>query len=66
MPRGLKVCLLLAENPYGMRGSKVRIGLVSVAMLFALLPLATAGSPALADGRRQPSRGKRPPTRTSC
>ena len=50
MPRGLKVCLLSAENPLGMRGSKVRIGLVSVAMLFALLPLATAGSPALADG----------------
>ena len=50
MPPGLKVCLLPAENPFGMRGSKVRIGLVSVAMLFALLPLATAGSPALADG----------------
>ena len=34
-----------------MRGCKARIGLVSVAMLCALLPLATAGSPALADGR---------------
>jgi arylsulfatase A-like enzyme len=33
-----------------MRGSNARIGLVSVAMLSALLPLATAGSPALAGG----------------
>ncbi|MGZ5297566.1 MAG: sulfatase-like hydrolase/transferase, partial [Actinomycetota bacterium] len=33
-----------------MRGSKARIGLVSVAMVCALLPLATAGSPALASG----------------
>jgi arylsulfatase A-like enzyme len=47
---GLKVLLGPAENPYGMRGSKVRIGLVSVAMLFALLPVATAGAPALASG----------------
>ena len=38
------------RRPYGMRGSKGRIGLVSVAMLCALLPLATAGSPALASG----------------
>jgi arylsulfatase A-like enzyme len=47
---GLKVGPGPAENPYGMRGSKARIGLVSVAMICALLPLATAGSPALASG----------------
>ncbi len=33
-----------------MRGNKARIGLVSVAMLCALLPLATTGAPALAGG----------------
>ena len=33
-----------------MRGRNARIGLVSVAMVCALLPLATAGSPALARG----------------
>ena len=50
-----------SREPYGMRGSKARIGLVSIAMLCALLPLATAGSPALAggvrlDGGREPRR----------
>ena len=33
-----------------MRGRNARIGLVSVAMVCALLPLATAGSPAFATG----------------
>ena len=33
-----------------MRGNKARIGLVSIAMLCALLPLATTGVPALAAG----------------
>jgi arylsulfatase A-like enzyme len=44
----------VAENEIGMRGNTARIGLVSVAMLCALLPLATAGSPALAGGRPSP------------
>ncbi len=45
---GLKVGLGAAENPYGMRGRNARMGLVSVALVCALLPLATAGSTALA------------------